>query len=68
LNLLLFTLSDFNEFEERLIGIHKEQIEKWQEEIKELRSLDVMNEDANTRLQMTRSLFQNVQIRYSLIR
>ncbi|MCL7042541.1 hypothetical protein MKW94_021506 [Papaver nudicaule] len=51
-----------NEFEERIIGIHKEQIEKWQDEIKELRSLDAMNEEANTRLQMTRSLFQNVRI------
>ncbi|MCL7023908.1 hypothetical protein MKW94_000340 [Papaver nudicaule] len=51
-----------NEFEERIIGIHKEQIEKWQEEIKELRSLDAMNEEANTRLQMTRSLFHNVRI------
>ncbi|KAI3833303.1 hypothetical protein MKW98_006402 [Papaver atlanticum] len=51
-----------NEFEERIIGIHKEQIEKWQDEIKELRSLDAMNEEANTRLHMTRSLFQNVQI------
>ncbi|KAI3888965.1 hypothetical protein MKX03_033630 [Papaver bracteatum] len=49
-----------NEFEERIIGIHKEQIEKWQDEIKELRSLDAMNEEANTRLHMTRSLFQNV--------
>ncbi|KAI3934366.1 hypothetical protein MKW92_015637 [Papaver armeniacum] len=51
-----------NEFEERIIGIHKEKIEKWQDEIKELRSLDAMNEEANTRLHMTRSLFQNVQI------
>ncbi|KAI3981133.1 hypothetical protein MKX01_032273 [Papaver californicum] len=51
-----------NEFEERIIGIHKEQMEKWQDEIKELRTLDAMNEEANTRLHMTRSLFQNVQI------
>ncbi|KAI3923841.1 hypothetical protein MKW92_007813 [Papaver armeniacum] len=51
-----------NEFEERIIGIHKEQIEKWQDEIKELRALDAMNEEANTRLHMTRSLFQNVQM------
>ncbi|KAI3996307.1 hypothetical protein MKX01_026775 [Papaver californicum] len=51
-----------NEFEERIIGIHKEQMEKWQEEIKELRTLDAMNEEANTRLHMTRSVFQNVQI------
>ncbi|KAI3935687.1 hypothetical protein MKW98_022695 [Papaver atlanticum] len=51
-----------NEFEERIIGIHKEQIEKWQDEIKELRALDAMNEEANTRLHMSRSLFQNVQM------
>ncbi|KAI3837578.1 hypothetical protein MKX03_010187 [Papaver bracteatum] len=52
-----------NEFEERIIiGIHKEQIEKWQDEIKELRALDAVNEEANTRLHMTRSLFQNVQM------
>ncbi|KAI3840271.1 hypothetical protein MKX03_010751 [Papaver bracteatum] len=51
-----------NEFEERIIGIHKEQIEKWQDEIKELRALDAMNEEANTRLHMTRSLFQNAQM------
>ncbi|RZC79548.1 hypothetical protein C5167_003758 [Papaver somniferum] len=51
-----------NEFEERIIGIHKEQIEKWQDEIKELRALDAMNEEANTRLHMARSLFQNVQM------
>ncbi|KAI3961652.1 hypothetical protein MKW92_015501 [Papaver armeniacum] len=51
-----------NEFQERIIGIHKEKIEKWQDEIKELRSLDAMNEEANTRLHMTRSLFQNVHI------
>ncbi|KAI3962907.1 hypothetical protein MKW92_041093 [Papaver armeniacum] len=51
-----------NEFEERIIGIHKEQIEKWQDEIKQLRSLDAMNEEANTRLHMTRSLFRDVQI------
>ncbi|KAI3877500.1 hypothetical protein MKW92_051407 [Papaver armeniacum] len=51
-----------NEFEERIIGIHKEQIEKWQDEIKQLRSLDAMNEEANARLHMTRSLFRDVQI------
>ncbi|KAI3924994.1 hypothetical protein MKW92_040222 [Papaver armeniacum] len=51
-----------NEFEERIIGIHKEQIEKWQDDIKQLRSLDAMNEEANARLHMTRSLFRDVQI------
>ncbi|KAL6968738.1 hypothetical protein U1Q18_034531 [Sarracenia purpurea var. burkii] len=49
-----------NEFEERLILIHKEQIEKWQEEIKELRMLDASNEDVNALLHSARYLLQNV--------
>ncbi|KAB5569231.1 hypothetical protein DKX38_003024 [Salix brachista] len=36
-----------NEFEERLISIHKEEMEKWQEEIKVLRLLDASNEEAS---------------------
>ncbi|KAJ4841483.1 hypothetical protein Tsubulata_041826, partial [Turnera subulata] len=40
-----------NEFEERLIDIQKEQIEKWQEEIKELRLPDSANEETNCILQ-----------------
>ncbi|KAK9280935.1 hypothetical protein L1049_003826 [Liquidambar formosana] len=51
-----------NEFEERLIMIHKEQMEKWQEEIKDLRLLDASNEDVNALLQNARYLLQNVQI------
>ncbi|CAH1438261.1 unnamed protein product [Lactuca virosa] len=39
------------EFEERMIAIHKEQMEKWQEEIKELRLLDASNEEINALLQ-----------------
>ncbi|CAL5326864.1 unnamed protein product [Camellia sinensis] len=46
-----------NEFEER---IHKEQIEKWQEEIKELRMLDASNEDVNALLHSAQYLLQNV--------
>ncbi|OIT02824.1 PREDICTED: uncharacterized protein LOC109228377 [Nicotiana attenuata] len=49
-----------NEFEERLIQIHKEQIEKWQEEIKELRLLDTANEDADALLLNAKYLLQNV--------
>ncbi|KAK1292194.1 Eukaryotic translation initiation factor 3 subunit C [Acorus calamus] len=49
-----------NEFEERLITIHREQIEKWKEEIKELRLLDAANEEANTRLCNAQYLLQNV--------
>ncbi|KAJ0980507.1 hypothetical protein J5N97_008762 [Dioscorea zingiberensis] len=39
------------EFEDRLIAIHREHIEKWQEEIKELRMMDASNEAARARLQ-----------------
>ncbi|KAK1317635.1 Eukaryotic translation initiation factor 3 subunit C [Acorus calamus] len=49
-----------NEFEERLITIHREQIEKWQEEIKELKLLDAANEEANARLCNAQYLLQNV--------
>ncbi|KAE9460360.1 hypothetical protein C3L33_07734, partial [Rhododendron williamsianum] len=49
-----------NEFEERVILVHKEQIDKWQEEIKELRMLDASNEDVNALLHNARYLLQNV--------
>ncbi|XP_031106040.1 uncharacterized protein LOC116010682 isoform X2 [Ipomoea triloba] len=49
-----------NEFEERVILIHQEQMEKWQEEIKELRLLDASNEEADALLQNARYLLQNV--------
>ncbi|XP_006444657.2 uncharacterized protein LOC18046956 [Citrus clementina] len=48
-----------NEFEERLITIHKEQIDKWQEEIKELRLHDASNEEASAILHNARFLLQN---------
>ncbi|KAK7392158.1 hypothetical protein VNO78_20588 [Psophocarpus tetragonolobus] len=53
---MLKELSD--EFEEKLIMIHKEQVEKWQEEIRELRSLDASNEEANALLHNARYLLQ----------
>ncbi|KAA3462349.1 knotted 1-binding protein [Gossypium australe] len=48
-----------NDFEERLIMIHKEQMEKWQEEIKELRLIDASNEEATALLSNARFLLQN---------
>ncbi|KAE8671225.1 putative Leucine-rich repeat receptor protein kinase EXS [Hibiscus syriacus] len=50
-------LSD--EFEERLITIHKEQMEKWQDEVKELRLIDASNEEASALLNNARILLQN---------
>ncbi|KAM1513056.1 hypothetical protein ACFX1Z_024538 [Malus domestica] len=51
-----------DEFEERMIMVHKEQIEKWQEEIRELRMLDASNEDANVLLHNARHVFQNANL------
>ncbi|KAK9147163.1 hypothetical protein Sjap_007066 [Stephania japonica] len=53
-------LSD--QFEERLITIHREEIEKWQEEIKALRMLDMSNEEANMLLLNAKQLLHNVQM------
>ncbi|MQL94461.1 hypothetical protein Taro_027113 [Colocasia esculenta] len=51
------------EFEERLIAIHREQIDKWEEEIRELRLLDASNEAARALLQKAQyHLLQNVQM------
>ncbi|KAK7269511.1 hypothetical protein RIF29_22242 [Crotalaria pallida] len=47
-----------NDFEEKMIMIHKEQVEKWQEEIKELRALDASNEEANAVLHNARYVIQ----------
>ncbi|KAK6157636.1 hypothetical protein DH2020_011884 [Rehmannia glutinosa] len=49
-----------NDFEERMILLHKEQMEKWQEEIKELRTLDAANEDIDALLQNAKYLLQNI--------
>ncbi|XP_057782865.1 uncharacterized protein LOC131000800 [Salvia miltiorrhiza] len=49
-----------NEFEERMFLIHKEQIEKWQEEIKELRALDTANEETDALLQNAICLIRNI--------
>ncbi|XP_010452165.1 PREDICTED: uncharacterized protein LOC104734317 [Camelina sativa] len=51
-----------NEFEERLIMIHREHVEKWQEEIKELRLLDASNEETTSLLHNARYLIQNPSI------
>ncbi|KAI7726344.1 hypothetical protein M8C21_008000 [Ambrosia artemisiifolia] len=48
------------EFEERVITIHKEQMEKWQDEIKELRFLDASNEEINAMLQNAQLVLHNV--------
>jgi hypothetical protein len=42
--------------------IHKEQIEKWQDEIKELRLVDTSNEEANAVLHNARYLLGNAHI------
>lgn len=42
--------------------IHKEQMEKWQEEIKELRLLDASNENVNAVLHNAHYLLRNVPI------
>nr|KJB07126.1 hypothetical protein B456_001G149000 [Gossypium raimondii] len=48
-----------NEFEQWLILIHREQMKKWQEEIKELRLVDASNEEASALLNNARFLLQN---------
>lgn len=42
--------------------IHKEHVEKWQEEIKELRLLDASNEETTSILQNAHYLIQNPSI------
>lgn len=49
-----------NEFEERVVLIHKEQMEKWQDEIKELRLLDASNEETDALLHNAKFLLQNI--------
>ncbi|KAL2235036.1 uncharacterized protein LOC105160542 [Sesamum indicum] len=49
-----------NEFEERMILIHKEQMEKWQGEIKELRLLDAANEEIDALLNNAKYLLENI--------
>ncbi|XP_051146022.1 uncharacterized protein LOC127261722 [Andrographis paniculata] len=49
-----------NEFEERILLVHKEQIEKWQDEMKELRLLDAANEETDTLLHNAKYLLQNI--------
>ncbi|ESW17068.1 hypothetical protein PHAVU_007G207500 [Phaseolus vulgaris] len=56
---MLRALSD--EFEGKIIMIHKHQVEKWQEEIRELRALDASNEEANALLHNARYLLQPIR-------
>ncbi|XP_050382423.1 uncharacterized protein LOC126799294 [Argentina anserina] len=51
-----------DEYEERLIMIHKEQMEKWQEEIRELRVIDASNEEASAVLHNAAYLLQNPHV------
>ncbi|KAL9248364.1 hypothetical protein vseg_021693 [Gypsophila vaccaria] len=48
------------DFEERVLMIHKEQMEKWQDDIKELRMIDATNEEQNARLNNVKCLLQTV--------
>ncbi|KAL4181666.1 hypothetical protein AMTRI_Chr12g272280 [Amborella trichopoda] len=50
------------QFEERIISIHQNQIEIWQEEIKELRVLDAANEEASGRLHGAQCLLHSAGI------
>ncbi|QCE07191.1 hypothetical protein DEO72_LG9g2208 [Vigna unguiculata] len=56
---MLRALTD--EFEEKIVMIHKHQVEKWQEEIRELRALDASNEEANALLHNARYLLQPIR-------
>ncbi|KOM35395.1 hypothetical protein LR48_Vigan02g154500 [Vigna angularis] len=56
---MIRALSD--EFEEKVVMIHKHQVEKWQEEIRELRALDASNEEANALLHNARYLLQPIR-------
>ncbi|XP_062025891.1 uncharacterized protein LOC133742226 [Rosa rugosa] len=51
-----------DDYEERLIMIHKEQMEKWQEEIRELRAIDASNEEASAVLHNATYLLQNPHV------
>lgn len=66
-DLLEFGKAMFNrlsrEFEERVLMIHKEQIDKLQEEIKELRALDATNEEMNARLENAKCLLQTMHVK-----
>lgn len=56
--LLVFDNLEYDSFIFLICRIHKEQVEKWQEEIKELRALDASNEEANALLQNARYVLQ----------
>ncbi|CAL9076473.1 unnamed protein product [Musa textilis] len=50
-----------SEFEERLISIHKEQMAKWQEEIKEMQSRDACNEAVRALLENAQHLLRSAR-------
>jgi hypothetical protein len=56
--MLVFDNVWYDPFNFLICRIHKEQVEKWQEEIKELRALDASNEEANGLLQNARYVLQ----------
>jgi len=56
--LLVFDFLWSDSFNFQISRIHKEQVEKWQEEIKELRAIDASNEEANALLQNARYVLQ----------
>ncbi|CAI9086872.1 OLC1v1020794C1 [Oldenlandia corymbosa var. corymbosa] len=49
-----------NEFEERMISIHKEHIQKWEEEIQTIRLVDASNAQESAVLQNAKAMLQNV--------
>ncbi|XP_068661223.1 uncharacterized protein [Aristolochia californica] len=50
-----------DDLEEKLIRMHVEQMEKWTEEIKEIRLLDCTNEEIRARLHKVQYLLQNIR-------
>eukprot|EP00250_Pteridium_aquilinum_P035475 c9478_g1_i1 orf=96-587(+) len=49
-----------NAFEERLVLLHQAQIDKWEEEIKLLETIDSENEDINFRLSNAQELLSTI--------
>ncbi|KAG2242900.1 hypothetical protein Bca52824_095256 [Brassica carinata] len=56
----MFIITD--DYDSSCCRIHKEHVEKWQEEIKELRLLDASNEETTSLLHNARFLIQNPNI------
>ncbi|KAG9460025.1 hypothetical protein H6P81_004533 [Aristolochia fimbriata] len=49
-----------DDLEEKLIRVYEEQVEKWTEELKELRLLDSVNEETRVRLHNVQDLLQKM--------